>query len=71
MACNRKDFKFEKSHIVCSNHIEYGRPTNVSKIPTFYLKAYSGDDDQSRPKRKTPMDRPAIQKHRENVNVIS
>ena len=57
---------------MCSNHFEYGRPTNVSKIPTLYLKGYSasggacgGNDDQqsiSRPKRKAPMDRPAIPK---------
>ena len=37
-SCNRKDFNFGKSHVVCSNHFEYGRPTNVSKIPTLYLK---------------------------------
>ena len=71
-SCNRKDFKFGKSHVVCSNHFEHGRPTNESKIPTLYLKGYSasggacGDDDQhqsiSRPKRKAPMDRPAIPK---------
>ena len=67
-SCNRKDFKFGKNHVVCSNHFEYGRPTNVSKIPTLYLKGYSGgacgDDQQSisRPKRKAPMDRPAIPK---------
>ena len=71
-SCNRKDFKFGKSHVVCSNHFEYGRPTNVSKIPTLYLKGYSdsggacgGNDDQqsiSRHKRKAPMDRPAIPK---------
>ena len=44
-ACNRKNFKFGKYNVVCSNHFEYGRPTAASHVPTLYLKGY--DDESS------------------------
>ena len=45
VACTRKNFKFGKYNVVCSNHFEYGRPTAVSPVPTLYLKWY--DDESS------------------------
>ena len=36
-ACNRKNFKFGKYNVVCSNHFEYGRPTAVSPVSTLLM----------------------------------
>ena len=54
-ACNRKNFSFKKHHVICSNHFQYGRPTDVSPCPTLYLKGY--DETSSAPKRKSPKER--------------
>lgn len=53
-ACNRKDFKFGKHHVICSNHFEYGRPSDVSPTPTLYLKGYT---ECAKTKRKSPAKR--------------
>ena len=55
-ACNRKNFKFGKYNVVCSNHFEYGRPTDVSHVPTLYLKGYD-DESSLAVKRKSPAKR--------------
>ena len=55
-ACNRKNFKFGKYNVVCSNHFEYGRPTDVSPVPTLYLKGYD-DESSLAVKRKSPAKR--------------
>ena len=57
-ACNRKNFKFGKYNVVCSNHFEYGRPTDVSPVPTLYLKGYD-DEPSLAVKRKSPAKRSA------------
>ena len=57
-ACNRKNFKFGKYNVVCSNHFEYGRPTAVSPVPTLYLKGYD-DESSLAVKRKSPAKRSA------------
>ena len=55
-ACNRKNFKFGKYNVVCSN--QYGGPTAVSPVPMLYLKGY--DDDSSHAvKWKSPAKRSA------------
>lgn len=54
-ACNRKYFVFKKHHVICSNHFEYGKPTDASPLPTLYLKGY-GTDENSK-KRKAPKER--------------
>ena len=56
-ACNRKNFKFGKYNVACSNHFEYGRPTAVSPVPT-YLKGYD-DESSLAVKRKSPAKRSA------------
>ena len=48
-------FKVGKYTSVCSNHFEYGRPTDVSPHPTKYMKGY--DTPPSQPKRSAPRDR--------------
>ena len=58
VACNRKNFKFGKYIVVCSNHFEYGRPTAVSPVPTLYLKVYD-DESSLAVKRKSPAKRSA------------
>ena len=55
-ACNRKNIKFGKYNVVCSNHFEYGRPTDVSPVPTLYLKGYD-DESSLAVKRKSPAKR--------------
>ena len=55
-ACNRNNFKFGKYNVVCSNHFEYGRPTDVSPVPTLYLKGYD-DESSLAVKRKSPAKR--------------
>ena len=57
-ACNRKNFKFGKYNVVCSNHFEYGRPTAVSPVPTLYLKGYD-DESSLAVKGKSPAKRSA------------
>ena len=57
-ACNRKNFKFEKYNVGCSNHFEYGRPTAVSPVPTLYLKGYD-DESSLAVKRMSPAKRSA------------
>ena len=57
-ACNRKNFKFGKYNVVCSTHLEYGRPTDVSPVPTSYLKGYD-DESSLAVKRKSPAKRSA------------
>ena len=48
-------FKVGKYTSVCSNHFEYGRPTDFSPRPTKYMKGY--DTPPSQPKRNAPRDR--------------
>ena len=57
-ACNRKNFKFGKYNVVCSNHFEYGRPAAISPVPTLYLKGYD-DESSLAVKRKSPAKRSA------------
>ena len=57
-ACNRKNFKFGKYNVVCSNHFEYCRPTAVSPVPTLYLKGYD-DESSLAVKRNSPAKRSA------------
>ena len=54
-ACYRKDFKFGKYNVICSNHFQYGRPTDVIPVPTLYLKGYG--DGTTVKRRKSPAKR--------------
>ena len=48
-------FKVGKYTSVCSNHFEYGRPTDVSPHPIRYMEGY--DTPPSQPKRNAPRHR--------------
>ena len=59
-ACNRNHFSFYKNDVICSNHFQYGRPTDLSPTPTMFLKGYD-DDEKVILKRKSPKKRILVQ----------
>ncbi|XP_068707676.1 uncharacterized protein [Montipora foliosa] len=64
----RKYFKVSKDTKVCSNHFEFGKPTDSHPDPSLFLKGY--DKKSVTRKRKSPMVRPTLQPKLPKVKKI-